>query len=151
MFVHTLLISFTLFIHAHHQISHRMKAVSAQIEDHGLMLPSLPDKRNSGILVWVGDQLVPRQFASMSVFDSTVQVRRGCLFGLFVCLFVVAARQAQQQHSGELERPACADQSASTKYVRLIFLCCLFIYLFLCRCQHPGVDGRPACATSVCE
>ena len=36
--------------------------------------PDLPEKRNENILVWVGANLVPRCFASMSVFDSTVQV-----------------------------------------------------------------------------
>lgn len=47
----------------------------ATVSDHGLALPALPDERNQHILVWVGGRLVPRAYASMSVFDSTVQVR----------------------------------------------------------------------------
>eukprot|EP00051_Salpingoeca_urceolata_P029203 m.489231 g.489231 ORF g.489231 m.489231 type:complete len:569 (+) comp26517_c0_seq1:88-1794(+) len=43
------------------------------IEDHGLQLDVLPDERNRHLLVWVGHGLVPRAFAGMSVFDSTVQ------------------------------------------------------------------------------
>ena len=49
--------------------------------DHGRSLDasgaltssSLSDRRNAEILVWVGDRLVPREYAKVSVFDSTVQ------------------------------------------------------------------------------
>ena len=34
---------------------------------------SLPDSRNDSLLVWVGDQLLPREDAKVSVFDSVVQ------------------------------------------------------------------------------
>ena len=36
-------------------------------------LPKLPDPRNADIRVWVGDGLVPRSEAKVSVFDSSVQ------------------------------------------------------------------------------
>lgn len=36
-------------------------------------LPVLPDERNADIVVWVGDRLVPRAAAAVSVFDSSVQ------------------------------------------------------------------------------
>lgn len=48
-------------------------AGGATIEDHGLQMQALPDERNRNVLVWVGAGLVPRQYAAMSVFDSTVQ------------------------------------------------------------------------------
>jgi len=35
--------------------------------------PELPDPRNADLMVWVGDGLVPREQASVSVFDSSVQ------------------------------------------------------------------------------
>jgi branched-subunit amino acid aminotransferase/4-amino-4-deoxychorismate lyase len=35
--------------------------------------PRLPDPRNAKILVWVGGELVPRDQAKVSVFDSSVQ------------------------------------------------------------------------------
>ena len=35
--------------------------------------PTLPDERNANIFVWVGRGLVPRAYAGLSVFDSTVQ------------------------------------------------------------------------------
>ena len=35
--------------------------------------PPLPDPRNATVLVWVGDRLVPRDLARVSVFDSAVQ------------------------------------------------------------------------------
>lgn len=34
---------------------------------------TLPDPRNAGILIWVGDRLLPRAEAKVSVFDSVVQ------------------------------------------------------------------------------
>lgn len=34
---------------------------------------SLTDPRNADILIWVGDRLVPREYARVSVFDSSVQ------------------------------------------------------------------------------
>ncbi|MCC9078240.1 branched-chain-amino-acid transaminase [Litorilinea aerophila] len=37
------------------------------------MMPQLPDPRNADILVYVGGQLVPRDEAKVSVFDSSVQ------------------------------------------------------------------------------
>eukprot|EP00052_Salpingoeca_macrocollata_P020547 m.172963 g.172963 ORF g.172963 m.172963 type:complete len:566 (+) comp21289_c0_seq6:2045-3742(+) len=46
---------------------------AGHISDHGLSLPALPDKRNADVLVWVGSQLVPREYAAVSVFDSAVQ------------------------------------------------------------------------------
>ena len=35
--------------------------------------PTLPDPRNESLQVWVGDGLVPREEAKVSVFDSVVQ------------------------------------------------------------------------------
>lgn len=43
------------------------------IASRGDVWPELPDARNAAILAWVGASLVPRSFASMSVFDSSVQ------------------------------------------------------------------------------
>ena len=37
------------------------------------MQPQLPDSRNENILVHVGGQLLPREAAKVSVFDSSVQ------------------------------------------------------------------------------
>lgn len=34
---------------------------------------SLTDSRNANVLIWVGDQLLPREYARVSVFDSSVQ------------------------------------------------------------------------------
>ena len=34
---------------------------------------TLSDPRNASVLVWIGDQLVPRELAKVSVFDSAVQ------------------------------------------------------------------------------
>jgi hypothetical protein len=47
------------------------------ILDHGLQLPALPEERNRILLASVGGVLVPRMFASVSAFDSAVQVRGG--------------------------------------------------------------------------
>lgn len=44
--------------------------------DHGTVRRLLPDPENLDILVWVGDRLLPREMAKVSIFDSTVQVRR---------------------------------------------------------------------------
>ncbi len=48
-----------------------------KIVDHGIAMSlsssRLADARNEHILVWIGDQLVPREIAKVSVFDSTVQ------------------------------------------------------------------------------
>lgn len=53
------------------------------IIDHGLSLPSAAAStvsasaaggRNADVLVWIGDRLLPREYAAVSVFDSTVQV-----------------------------------------------------------------------------
>jgi protein-lysine N-methyltransferase EEF2KMT len=43
--------------------------------DHGRSIDSssLSDLRNAQTLIWVGDRLVPREYAKVSVFDSTVQ------------------------------------------------------------------------------
>jgi hypothetical protein len=47
------------------------------IIDHGLSIKSgkdkLSDPRNEHVLVWVGDRLLPRELAKVSVFDSSVQ------------------------------------------------------------------------------
>jgi branched-subunit amino acid aminotransferase/4-amino-4-deoxychorismate lyase len=47
----------------------------AHILDHGLAVPatSLSDPQNAHLLAWVGDRLLPRTHARVSVFDSTVQ------------------------------------------------------------------------------
>src|SRR5947207_3906945 len=37
------------------------------------MQPQLPDPRNENILIHVGGELVPREHAKVSVFDSSVQ------------------------------------------------------------------------------
>jgi len=39
----------------------------------GTSAATLPDARNAQVLVWVGDRLVPRDLARVSVFDSVVQ------------------------------------------------------------------------------
>jgi hypothetical protein len=48
-----------------------------EIIDHGMVLTfgqsKLADPRNENILIWVGDHLVPRELAKVSVFDSAVQ------------------------------------------------------------------------------
>lgn len=50
------------------------------VTDHGLARRLAPDQKNLDILVWVGDRLLPREMAKVSVFDSTVQVRgKGCV------------------------------------------------------------------------
>lgn len=51
---------------------------STEVMDHGRTLSSsssngLTDPRNADILIWVGDRLYPREKASVSVFDSSVQ------------------------------------------------------------------------------
>ena len=46
---------------------------SPDIIDHGMILKPLPAEENRRLFVWVGDGLVPRHEATMSVFDSTVQ------------------------------------------------------------------------------
>ena len=47
------------------------------VRDHGLVVPSTaflaPEAANQNLLVWVGDRLVPREQAGVSVFDSAVQ------------------------------------------------------------------------------
>ena len=43
------------------------------IQDHGLTRSLVPEPRNSRLLVWIGDRLVPRALAGLSPFDSTVQ------------------------------------------------------------------------------
>ena len=48
---------------------------SKTIIDHGLKINAsdLPDPRNGDIMIYVGDRLLPRELAKVSVFDSTVQ------------------------------------------------------------------------------
>lgn len=62
---------------------------SAPVIDHGITVPTqatpagataaqrslakLSDPRNAHVLVWVGDRLLPRELAKVSVFDSSVQ------------------------------------------------------------------------------
>ena len=43
--------------------------------DHGIQMSAsdLPDPRNGDIMIYVGDKLLPRELAKVSVFDSTVQ------------------------------------------------------------------------------
>jgi branched-subunit amino acid aminotransferase/4-amino-4-deoxychorismate lyase len=45
------------------------------VTDHGLQMSAsrLSDSRNESILAWVGDRLLPRELAKVSVFDSAVQ------------------------------------------------------------------------------
>jgi protein-lysine N-methyltransferase EEF2KMT len=53
----------------------------ASVVDHGRVIDArgivtsstLSDSRNAQTLIWVGDRLVPREYAKVSVFDSTVQ------------------------------------------------------------------------------
>jgi hypothetical protein len=53
----------------------------SSIIDHGRTIDvrgtvsssTLSDGRNAQTLIWVGDRLVPREYAKVSVFDSTVQ------------------------------------------------------------------------------
>lgn len=48
---------------------------TSPIHDHGNSFDylSLSDPRNAQTLIWVGDRLIPREYAKVSVFDSTVQ------------------------------------------------------------------------------
>lgn len=48
---------------------------AASATNHGLLQPLAPDAANIDILVWVGDRLLPREMAKVSVLDLTVQVR----------------------------------------------------------------------------
>lgn len=56
-------------------------AAVTTVIDHGLVvttssqssLTRLSDPRNANLLVWVGDRLLPRELAKISVFDSAVQ------------------------------------------------------------------------------
>jgi hypothetical protein len=52
-----------------------LAASSQSVIDHGRSIDSssLSDLRNAQTLIWVGDRLVPREYAKVSVFDSTVQ------------------------------------------------------------------------------
>ena len=57
-----------------HHAWHRVAEASTAIADeHTWKTSLLPDAANAQVLVWVGDGLVPRAYASMSVLDSTVQ------------------------------------------------------------------------------
>eukprot|EP00602_Paraphysomonas_sp_CaronLab_P003421 CAMPEP_0185022630 /NCGR_PEP_ID=MMETSP1103-20130426/5332_1 /TAXON_ID=36769 /ORGANISM="Paraphysomonas bandaiensis, Strain Caron Lab Isolate" /LENGTH=590 /DNA_ID=CAMNT_0027554781 /DNA_START=44 /DNA_END=1816 /DNA_ORIENTATION=- len=59
-------------------LSHSPGAVNSVSAD------SLTDPRNADILVWVGDRLVPREFAKVSVFDSLAQGGDGVWEGMRV-------------------------------------------------------------------
>eukprot|EP00597_Dinobryon_sp_UTEXLB2267_P003151 CAMPEP_0170074942 /NCGR_PEP_ID=MMETSP0019_2-20121128/12168_1 /TAXON_ID=98059 /ORGANISM="Dinobryon sp., Strain UTEXLB2267" /LENGTH=470 /DNA_ID=CAMNT_0010285593 /DNA_START=444 /DNA_END=1856 /DNA_ORIENTATION=+ len=51
-------------------------AADVTVLDHGLSMrlsSTLSDARNAHVLVWVGDRLLPRELAKVSVFDSAVQ------------------------------------------------------------------------------
>lgn len=54
------------------------------LRPNGLMVPSLPVPSNEKLLVWVGDELLPRESAKVSVFDSIVQGGDGVWEGLRV-------------------------------------------------------------------
>ncbi|EGD78714.1 branched-chain-amino-acid aminotransferase-like protein 2 [Salpingoeca rosetta] len=57
-----------------HAIGHGMSpSMLKNASTDDLAAPELPDARNENVLVWVGRGLVPRAFASLSVFDSAVQ------------------------------------------------------------------------------
>ena len=60
-----------------------LRMLPGALSKSGDTWPALPDHRNETILVWVGAGLTPRCFASMSVFDSTVQVKNK---GKMICL-----------------------------------------------------------------
>lgn len=59
-----------------HCPGHSFGKLSTPVVDHGCSFDSsssLSDLRNAQTLIWVGDRLVPREYAKVSVFDSTVQ------------------------------------------------------------------------------
>lgn len=61
-------------MHATHDNSSD-KGGGGSVTDHGLTRRLAPDPANMDIMVWVGDRLLPREMAKVSVFDSAVQVR----------------------------------------------------------------------------
>jgi branched-chain amino acid aminotransferase group I len=67
--------------------------------------PRLPDARNAKILVWVGRELVPRDQAKVSVFDSSVQGGDAVWEGLRV---YAGGIFALDEHLERLERSARA-------------------------------------------
>mmetsp|Transcript_10578 Transcript_10578/g.17246 ORF Transcript_10578/g.17246 Transcript_10578/m.17246 type:complete len:670 (-) Transcript_10578:128-2137(-) len=57
---------------------------TGSVTQHDLSLSRLSDPRNANLLVWVGDRLLPRDLAKISVFDSTVQGGDACWEGMRV-------------------------------------------------------------------
>lgn len=67
-------------------------------------LVSFTDPRNLDILAWVGDSLVPREHAKVSVFDSAVQGGDACWEGLRVYkgrIFALRAHLKRLAHSAK--------------------------------------------------
>lgn len=56
-----------------HGITMNTQAVAAGATAAQRSLSKLSDPRNAHVLVWVGDRLLPRELAKVSVFDSAVQ------------------------------------------------------------------------------
>ncbi|XP_042517324.1 branched-chain-amino-acid aminotransferase-like protein 1 [Macadamia integrifolia] len=56
----------------YNMLRHHTRRTSAHYKP-SLPIPSLPVPANEKILVWVGDEIVPRDSAKVSVFDSVVQ------------------------------------------------------------------------------
>lgn len=61
-----------------------MVEAAAIVSTTAALSTSLTDPRNVNILIWVGDRLVPREYAKVSVFDSSVQGGDGVWEGVRV-------------------------------------------------------------------
>eukprot|EP01018_Ginkgo_biloba_P025558 Gb_32526 [translate_table: standard] len=61
---------------------HALRPAAFGISSSALTVPALPVPVNKQLLVWVGDELVPRENAKVSVFDSIVQGGDGVWEGL---------------------------------------------------------------------
>lgn len=67
--------------HCPRDVDSNEESLGGPIIDHGKTVAgsgrpvsfTLTDPRNADVLIWVGDRLVPREYAQVSVFDSSVQ------------------------------------------------------------------------------
>ena len=119
------------------------------------MSPQLPDSRNENILIHVGGQLLPREDAKVSVFDSSVQggdavweglrVYNGRIFQLDAHLNRLADSAKAMAFTQIPTRDVLKTAIFNTKTARLTRmggqvtkqLCGV-----LCQCQHSASHGR---------